>query len=108
MALDCSSSATEKDFKPSRLQISKLGISLIELPLILRINQLIDLNIYIGIVKFISDFYDQNPISQLSFAVTRDRVAEKISDLSGSKKSHLKPIQDITRCDGIASLQVNY
>ena len=65
------------------------------------------MNIYIGIIKFISDFYDQNPISQLSFAVTRDRVAEKISDLSGSKKSHLKPIQDITRCDGIASLQVN-
>jgi transcription initiation factor TFIIH subunit 2 len=83
VVIDSSLSATEKDFRPSRLQATKDGL-----------------------VKFVSDFYDQNPISQLAFAVTRDRTAEKISELSGSKKGHLKPLQDLSRCEGVASLQV--
>lgn len=60
---------------------------------------------YEGLTKFTSEFYDQNPISQLAFAVTRDRIAEKLSDLSGSKKGHLKPLDDLSRCSGVASLQ---
>jgi transcription initiation factor TFIIH subunit 2 len=56
VAMDASANAAEKDFRPSRLQAAKHGL-----------------------VKFVSDFYDQNPISQLAFAVTRDRIAEKIS-----------------------------
>ena len=91
VAVDSSLSATEKDFKPSRLQVTKLAL-----------------------VKFISDFYDQNPISQLSFATTRDRTAEKISELSGSKKGHLKPLEDLSvhvdeneiHKSNLASLQV--
>lgn len=82
VAVDASSSAAEKDFRPSRLQAAKQGLT-----------------------KFISDFYDQNPISQLAFSVTRDRIAEKISDLSGTKKCHLKPIEELSRCEGLASLQ---
>ena len=78
VVLDASLSAAEKDFRPSRLQASKNGL-----------------------IKFISEFYDQNPISQLAFAVTRDRGAEKLSDLSGSKKAHVKPLEDLSRCDGI-------
>jgi transcription initiation factor TFIIH subunit 2 len=58
--LDCSSSSRENDFKPSRFDSIK------------RVSE-----------QFISNYFDQNPISQLSVAMTIDRTAEKISDLSG-------------------------
>ena len=82
VAVDTSLSACENDFRPSRLHAAKFALT-----------------------QFISDFYDQNPISQLAIAVTRDRTAEKISELSGSRKGHLKPLEDLSRCEGIASLQ---
>lgn len=82
VAIDTSLSANENDFWPSRLHVTKFALK-----------------------QFISEFYDQNPISQLAFAVTRERTAEKISELSGSKKGHIKPLDDLCRCEGSASLQ---
>ena len=58
--LDCSASSRENDFRPSRLEVMKSSLE-----------------------QFIVDYFDQNPISQLSLALTRDRGAEKITDLSG-------------------------
>ena len=33
---------------------------------------------------FISDYFDQNPISQMSILVTHDGIAEKLTDFSGN------------------------
>ena len=80
--LDCSSASLEKDYRPSRFDVMKSATE-----------------------KFISEFYDQNPISQLGIAVTRDRVAEKISELSGNAKAHINALRQIIRADGLPSLQ---
>jgi transcription initiation factor TFIIH subunit 2 len=82
VALDCSGSAEEKDYRPSRLEVCKQALQ-----------------------RFIRDYFDQNPISQLSVAVARDRVAEKISDLSGNAKLHVNYLQGVITAKGLASLQ---
>ena len=56
---------------------------------------------------FVTEFIDQNPISQLAIIMTRNKRAEKISDLSANTKIHLDAIRrlnDMT-CSGEASLQ---
>lgn len=80
--LDCSLSALEKDIRPSRFEASKNAIE-----------------------RFIGDFYDQNPISQLSLALTRDRTSEKVTELSGNPKNHINTLKQIIKADGLASLQ---
>jgi transcription initiation factor TFIIH subunit 2 len=58
--LDCSASARENDYRPSRFEEIK------------KVSE-----------KFVLEYFDQNPISQLSVSITRERIAEKITDLSG-------------------------
>jgi len=82
VAVDSSTCATEKDFTPSRLQVCKSAVA-----------------------KFIMEFYDQNPISSMALLLTRDRIAEQITDLSGNSKVHLQPLNDVEKCTGAASLQ---
>jgi len=93
VAVDCSSAAAEKDFSPSRLAVCRGAVS-----------------------KFVLEFYDQNPISSLALLVTRDRIAEQISDLSGNSKTHQEPLSalgvpdnksetKLRGCSGAASLQ---
>jgi transcription initiation factor TFIIH subunit 2 len=48
VVLDCSKSSNENDYKPNRLEVMKKCLK-----------------------SFVADFYDQNPISQLSVAVTK-------------------------------------
>lgn len=59
--LDCSLSSTSTDYRPTCFSILK------------NISE-----------KFIIDYFDQNPISQLSIGITINRTAEKITDLSGN------------------------
>jgi len=82
VGIDCSQAAAEKDYRPSRLEACKQQL-----------------------MQFIKEFYDQNPISQLAIGVTRDRIAEKISDLSSNSKSHIKLLEGISHTKGLASLQ---
>lgn len=58
--------------------------------------------------KFINDFIDLNPISQLCFIVTRNKRAEKISELSGNPKSHINALNTIKNnpCMGEVSMQI--
>lgn len=35
------------------------------------------------LMGFMDEFFDQNPISQLGFIITKDKRAEKASELSG-------------------------
>lgn len=58
--------------------------------------------------KFIQEFLEQNPISQLGVVATRNKRAEKISDLSGNAKKHLQslePCNGPSYCVGECSLQ---
>jgi len=57
--------------------------------------------------KFIVEYFDQNPISQLGIISTKNKRAEKITDLSGNPKLHISALQDIVckGCKGEPSLQ---
>lgn len=85
IVLDGSEAMSIQDLKPTRLICS---IKLLE--------------------GFIDEFFYQNPISQLGLIVTKNKRAEKISDLSGNTKKHLKEIKGLlgsTPLAGEPSLQ---
>ncbi|KAJ2041756.1 hypothetical protein IW146_007922 [Coemansia sp. RSA 922] len=56
---------------------------------------------------FIGEYFDQNPISQLSVIATKDGLAEKLTDLSGNPMDHLNALKDKANKDlaGEPSLQ---
>jgi len=39
---------------------------------------------------FIDEFFDQNPISQMGIIITKNKRAEKISELAGNPRKHIK------------------
>jgi hypothetical protein len=39
---------------------------------------------------FIDEFFDQNPISQMGLIITKNKRAEKISELAGNPRKHIK------------------
>ncbi|KAJ2237428.1 hypothetical protein GGF40_003900 [Coemansia sp. RSA 1286] len=57
--------------------------------------------------QFVGEFFDQNPISQLSVVATKDRLAEKLTDLSGNPMDHIGALREKTNRDlaGEPSLQ---
>ncbi len=82
LALDTSLAAKETDYFPTRLTNCKDVI-----------------------LDFIKEFYDQNPISQLSFAITSDRIATKLTELSGNPRYHIEKCMELNEVKGLASLQ---
>lgn len=42
---------------------------------------------------FIEEFFDQNPISQVGIILLKNKRAEKIADLAGNYKNHVKMLQ---------------
>ena len=69
LVVDLSASATETDFRPSRLGL--LGLLL---------------------PSFVRSFFGANPLSQLGLTVARDGLAHRISELSGSPEAHCAAI----------------
>ena len=56
--------------------------------------------------KFVRDYFDQNPLSQLGIVITRDGVAIKLTDLSGSPDAQIKKLGESNlSSSGDASLQ---
>ena len=58
--------------------------------------------------RFLDEFFDSNPISQLGIIGTRNKRAEKISDMSGNPRKHLEVLQTLVKqypCEGEPSLQ---
>lgn len=54
-------------------------------------KSLLNVLIYLKLLEdFIEEFFYQNPISQLGIIITRNKRAEKISDLAGNLKKHIK------------------
>jgi hypothetical protein len=39
---------------------------------------------------FIDEFFDQNPISQMGIIIMKNKRAEKISELAGNPRKHIK------------------
>ncbi|KAF5273950.1 hypothetical protein FQA39_LY01065 [Lamprigera yunnana] len=97
--LDCSDSMSNQDLKPTRLYCTiKVGTDLCIYDY-LHIFQLLEL--------FIEEFFDQNPISQLGTIIMQNKRAEKISELSGNSRKHIKAIGTLNRTSllGEPSLQ---
>ncbi|XP_071446274.1 general transcription factor IIH subunit 2 isoform X1 [Hetaerina americana] len=46
---------------------------------------------------FIEEYFDQNPISQMGIIITRNKRAEKICDLAGNPRKHIKLIQQLVQ-----------
>ncbi|RKP07291.1 Ssl1-like-domain-containing protein [Thamnocephalis sphaerospora] len=71
LVLDLSNAMLEKDLRPSRLDLT---LTLAE--------------------SFIGEYFDQNPISQLGIIITRDGVAEKLTELSGNPMEHIRALKE--------------
>jgi Ssl1-like len=46
---------------------------------------------------FLEEFFDQNPISQLGMIVMKNKRAEKLSELAGSARKHIKSAQSLLK-----------
>lgn len=84
LIIDMSDSMQEPDLKPTR-QLCTLKL----------------------LESFVSEYFDQNPISQLGIIITKGKRAEKISELAGNPKQHITTLQNTAKvtCAGEPSLQ---
>lgn len=69
LVLDLSSAMAEKDLRPTRYLLT------------LRYAQ-----------EFVTEFFEQNPISQLGVIGMRDGLAVRVSDMSGNPNDHIAAI----------------
>ncbi|KAH9514154.1 General transcription factor IIH subunit 2 [Bulinus truncatus] len=84
VVIDASSAMSDQDLKPTRLIAT---LKLLEF--------------------FIEEYFDQNPISQLGLIISRNKRAEKITELGGNPRRHIKALQNLSSqaCQGEFSLQ---
>nr|CAG4651814.1 EOG090X05VA [Triops cancriformis] len=84
LIVDFSESMLLQDFKPTR---QRCVLKLLE--------------------EFVQEFFDQNPVSQMSILITRNKRAEKVSELAGNPRKHILALQKLrdTPCSGEPSLQ---
>ncbi|XP_033828649.1 general transcription factor IIH subunit 2 [Periophthalmus magnuspinnatus] len=83
VVVDCSRSMEDQDLKPTRLAST---LKLLE--------------------KFVEEYFDQNPISQLGIITTKNKRAERLTDLSGNPSRHTSALRKAadTVCVGEPSL----
>lgn len=74
VVIDCSESMGIQDLKPTRLICT---------------TKLLEL--------FIEEFFDENPISQVGLIAMKNKRAEKVAELSGCAKKHVKVIQELSK-----------
>eukprot|EP01080_Neovahlkampfia_damariscottae_P000544 gene544-8056_t len=55
--------------------------------------------------SFVKEYFDQNPICQMGLIISRNGIAEKISDLTGNPKKILKAVDELPKFGGDASMQ---
>ncbi|CAA20673.1 General transcription and DNA repair factor IIH subunit ssl1 [Schizosaccharomyces pombe] len=55
--------------------------------------------------EFVLEFFEQNPISQLSIIGVMDGIAHRITDLHGNPQSHIQKLKSLRDCSGNFSLQ---
>ncbi|CAO3672205.1 unnamed protein product [Umbelopsis ramanniana] len=71
LVIDLSEAMNQKDLRPSRLELTLTYAK-----------------------QFVTEYFDQNPISQLGIIVIRDGVAERLTDLSGNPTDHLRALKN--------------
>ncbi|KAJ2354819.1 hypothetical protein GGF43_003045 [Coemansia sp. RSA 2618] len=71
LVIDQSESMSVRDMAPTRIHAT---LSLLE--------------------KFITEFFDQNPISQLSIITTKDGLAERLTELSSNPMDHIHALRN--------------
>lgn len=83
VVVDCSRTMEDQDLKPNRLTST---LKLLE--------------------AFVEEYFDQNPISQVGFITTKNKRAEKLTDLAGNPKKHVGALKKAveTLCAGEPSL----
>ncbi|KAG7699824.1 hypothetical protein KL930_004933 [Ogataea haglerorum] len=84
LVLDFSNVMMEKDFRPNRVSVM---IS--------------------NAIEFVGEFFDQNPISQLSIVIMRNGIAQLVSEVSGNPHDHIEALKNIRKLEpqGYPSLQ---
>ncbi|ELU17421.1 hypothetical protein CAPTEDRAFT_178402 [Capitella teleta] len=84
IVVDLSTSMEDQDLRPNRLFAS---LKLLE--------------------KFVEEFFDQNPISQLGILTTSNKRADKLTELGGNPKRHIQALRGLKEraCIGEPSLQ---
>lgn len=84
IVVDMSESMLDLDLKPARISVT---LKLVE--------------------DFLEQFFDQNPISQVGLITTRDKRAEKVTELNGSGKILLNGLKKLSpgSCKGEPSIQ---
>uniref|UniRef100_UPI003AAA29C2 general transcription factor IIH subunit 2 isoform X4 n=1 Tax=Centroberyx gerrardi TaxID=166262 RepID=UPI003AAA29C2 len=70
VVIDCSRSMEDHDLKPNRLTST---LKLME--------------------AFVEEYFDQNPISQVGIITTKNKRAEKLTDLAGNPKKHITALK---------------
>ena len=70
LVLDLSFAMTEKDLKPNRYHLTLRYAS-----------------------EFVTEYFEQNPISQLGIIGMRDGIAVRISDMSGNPTEHIEKLR---------------
>ncbi|XP_068594423.1 general transcription factor IIH subunit 2 [Brachionichthys hirsutus] len=83
VVIDCSRSMEDQDLKPNRLTST---LKLME--------------------TFVDEYFDQNPISQVGIIITKNKRAEKLTDLAGNPKKHIAALKKLvgTVCGGEPSV----
>merc|ERR1712086_1008908 len=82
VVVDLSQAVNEADMRPSRLAVVS-GL----------------------LYTFFREFFNQNPLSQLGLVVTRNGIAERLTELSGSPESHIKALKENLEAAGDMSIQ---
>lgn len=84
LVIDMSSSMLEKDLRPNRHALTITNV-----------------------IQFITEFFDQNPISQLGIIVMRNGIAQLVSQVSGNPQDHIDALKSIKKLEpkGDPSLQ---
>ena len=84
LIIDLSAAMTEKDLRPTRYLLT------------IRYCQ-----------EFVTEFFEQNPISQIGIIGMRDGLAVRVSDMSGNPSEHISHLQALRKEDpkGQPSLQ---
>ncbi|TPX66741.1 hypothetical protein SpCBS45565_g04287 [Spizellomyces sp. 'palustris'] len=70
LVIDLSRAMAELDLKPSRIECT------------MRLAE-----------EFIGEYFDQNPLSQLGIIITRDALAEQLTELTGNPTDHTSALQ---------------
>ncbi|PAA94266.1 hypothetical protein BOX15_Mlig009498g2 [Macrostomum lignano] len=74
LCLDCSETMGLADLKPCRLAACLSAMR-----------------------NFVSGFFDQNPIGQLGVLLTRRKLAERVTELTGNPRRHLDALKDLAQ-----------